>query len=80
MILRVKQPCHYSERNQSKDAPCENPNPQERLVRRIAKVGIPDLLEFRTKLSQFRWLGTPFDARVDTADAMVNKSKTAKKE
>ena len=33
----------------------------------VCIVGIPHLLEFWTKLSQFGWLRTPLDSRVDSA-------------
>jgi hypothetical protein len=57
----------------------EKPDPQDRLVRRIRKVGIPDLLEFRSQFCQLRRFEAQFDARVDTADAMVSKRKAKKK-
>jgi hypothetical protein len=66
--------------NQSRDARRDNPDPQDRLVRRVGKVGIPHLLEFRTQLGQFRWLRAPFDPRVDTADIAVSERKVGKKE
>ena len=66
--------------NQSRNIRRENPDPQDRFVRRVGKVGIPHLLEFRTQLGQFRWLGAPFDPRVNTTDATVSERKTRKNE
>jgi hypothetical protein len=56
----------------------EKPDPQDRLVRRIRKVGIPDLLEFRSQLGQLRWIEPQFYACVDTADAIVSERKVKK--
>jgi len=34
-------------------------------------VGVPDLLELRSELGQFRWIGTPLDTHFNTADSIV---------
>src|SRR6266581_1517368 len=49
-----------------KHAPRKDSDKQYRFVWGVGKVGIPDLLEFWTKLSQFRWPRTPLDSRVDS--------------
>jgi len=52
--------------SKSKHARRKHSHPQYRFVWGAGKVGIPDLLELWTKLSQFRWIRTPFDSRVDS--------------
>lgn len=38
-------------------------------------MGIPELFELGSELGQFRWLGSPFDARAETAVSMVNQKE-----
>jgi hypothetical protein len=54
--------------SKSKHARRKHSHPQYRFVWGVGKVGIPDLLELWAKLSQFRWLWTPFDSCVDRAE------------
>lgn len=46
---------------------------QYRFVRGVGEIDFPELLELRSELGKFRWLGSPLDARAETAVSMVNQ-------
>src|SRR6266436_6089151 len=59
-----------------KDARPHYTHLQHWFIRGISKVGVPELLELRTELGQFGWLGAPLDSRTETTDAIVNQKET----
>lgn len=59
--------------SESENARGHRSDPQHWFIRGIRKIGVPVFFELGTKLGQFRWLRAPFDARVDSADAMVSQ-------